>query len=135
LWIVIDRDSKDPQFLSKLNQLGPVLVGHRMQVARPAASANHMYNSHLLSENEAANPPQNRVQASRLSQLLDERKSIRTERDMEFLAKRFGVDLEKLESISKFVTTPSVHANALVKDGGDKRIMKAVWINPHLRGA
>ncbi|KAJ7219100.1 hypothetical protein GGX14DRAFT_589990 [Mycena pura] len=127
---VIDRDSKDPQFLSKLNQLGPVLVGHRMQVTRPAASADHMYNSRLLSENEAAsaNPPQNRVQASRLSQLLDERKSVRTARDMEFLAKRFGVDLEKLESISKFLSTPSVHANSLVrdvhKDGGDKQVMK-----------
>jgi hypothetical protein len=32
--LVIQQDSKDPQFLSKLNQLGPVRVDHHMQTVR-----------------------------------------------------------------------------------------------------
>ncbi|KAJ6623443.1 hypothetical protein B0H10DRAFT_1786307 [Mycena sp. CBHHK59/15] len=127
---VIDQDSRDPQFLSKLNQLGQVRVDHHMHAVRPAALANHMFNSRMQSENEAAAPGsiQNRAQAAKLSRLLDERKSIRTGRDMEFLAKRFDIDVEKVEAVARFITTPSVQANSAVdtavKDGEERRIMK-----------
>ncbi|KAJ6546495.1 hypothetical protein DFH09DRAFT_1249056 [Mycena vulgaris] len=138
---VIAQDSKDPHFLAKLNQLGPVRVDHHMHAVRPAALANHMFNSRVQSETEAAAPipTQNRVQAPKLSRLLDERKSIRTQRDMEFLAKRFDIDLEKLDAISKFVTTPSVHENSTIrvmaKDGEERQITKAVWMEPRLKNA
>jgi len=98
-----------------------------------------MFDSRVQSENEAAAPipTQNRLQAPRLAMLLDERKSIRTRRDMEFLAQRFGVDLEKLDAIAKFVSTPSVQANSAVrvasKDGQEKQIIKAVWVDPRLK--
>jgi crotonobetainyl-CoA:carnitine CoA-transferase CaiB-like acyl-CoA transferase len=89
-----------------------------------------MFNSRVQSENEAAAsmPTQNRVPAPKLSQLLDERKAIRSRRDMEFLAKRFDVDVEKLDAVAKFVNTPSVQQNSVVraadKDGEEKQIMK-----------
>ncbi|KAJ7090061.1 hypothetical protein C8R43DRAFT_1142141 [Mycena crocata] len=123
----IQQDSKDPQFLSKLSQLGPVRVDHHMQAA---ALANHMFNSRVQSENEAAapTPTQNRLPAQTLSRLLDERKSIRTRRDMEFLAKRFGLDVEKLDAVSQCLSTPSVHQNTtrvVDKDGNEKQIMRA----------
>jgi hypothetical protein len=76
-----------------------------------------MFNSRVQSENEAAagGPTPNRVQASQLSQLLDERKAIRSRRDMEFLAKRYGIDVEKLENVAKFVNTPSVEAQSTTR--------------------
>ncbi|KAJ7694176.1 hypothetical protein B0H17DRAFT_1058052 [Mycena rosella] len=132
---------RDPQFLSKLSQLGPVRVDHHMHAVRPAALANQMFNSRVQSEAEAASPTptQNRVQASTLSHLLDERKSIRTKRDMEFLAKRYGVDLEKLDAIAEFISTPSVHRNSVVrvagKDGEERQLMKAVWMEPRFKDA
>ncbi|KAJ7470572.1 hypothetical protein FB451DRAFT_342194 [Mycena latifolia] len=135
---VIDRDSKDPQFLSKLGQLGQVRVDHHMHAA---ALATHMFNSRVQSETEADSPMPtlNRVQAPKLSRLLDERKTIRTTRDMEFLAKRFDIESEKLDAIAKFLTTPSVHQNSMVrvagKDGEERQIMKAVWIEPRLKNA
>jgi hypothetical protein len=47
---------------------------------------------------------------------------------MEFLAKRFDVDVEKLDAVAKFVNTPSVQQNSVVraadKDGEEKQIMK-----------
>ncbi|KAJ6547374.1 hypothetical protein B0H19DRAFT_1165280 [Mycena capillaripes] len=138
---VIDQDSKDPQFLSKLNELGPVRVDHHMQTVRTAELANRMFDSRVQSEHEAAAPTatQNRVQAPKLTQLLDERKSTRTRRDMEFLAQRYGVDLEKLDAIAKFLSTPSVHQNSAVriagKDGQERQIIKAVWVEPRLRSA
>ncbi|KAJ7343665.1 hypothetical protein DFH08DRAFT_873334 [Mycena albidolilacea] len=136
---VIQQDSKDPQFLSKLSQLGPVRVDHHMQTVRTAELAKQMFDSRVQSENQAtaSAPTQNRLQAPKLATLLDERKSIRTARDMEFLAQRFGVDLEQLDAISKFVNTPSVQANSAVrvtsKDGQEKQTIKAVWIEPRLK--
>ncbi|KAJ7489893.1 hypothetical protein B0H11DRAFT_2229405 [Mycena galericulata] len=135
---VINQDSKDPQFLSKLRQLGPVRVDHHMHAA---ALTKHMFDSRVRSENEAATTlqTQNRVQAPMLSRLLDERKSIRTRRDMEFLAKRFGLDLQKLDAVSDFLNTPSVHQKSTVrvngKDGEERQIMRAVWVEPRLREA
>ncbi|KAJ7172666.1 hypothetical protein C8R46DRAFT_160180 [Mycena filopes] len=134
---VIDQDSKDPQFLSKLSKLGPVRVDHHMQTIRTAELANQMFKSRTQSENEAAaqQPTQNRIRAPQLSRLLDERKFMRTRRDMEFLAARYGVDLEKLDVIAEFLSTPSVHENSTVqigKDGEDKTVMRAVWVEPQL---
>jgi len=106
-----------------------------------AMLANQMFNSRTQSENEAAasTPTPNRVHASKLSQLLDERKSIRSARDMEFLAQRFGIDLEKLDAIAKFVNTPSVHEKSTIrvagKEGEETQIMKAVWVEPRLKSA
>ncbi|KAJ7063125.1 hypothetical protein C8F01DRAFT_58277 [Mycena amicta] len=126
------QDSKDPQFLSKLSQLGQVRVDHHMQTVKL---------SRLQRENDATSttPTLNHVPAPILSRLLDDRKTLHTQRDMEFLAKRFGVDLEKLDAVSMFVSTPSVHANSaqrvVQQDGDDRYIMQAVWIEPYLRNA
>ncbi|KAJ7046589.1 hypothetical protein C8F04DRAFT_1061008 [Mycena alexandri] len=137
---VIDQDSKDPQFLSKLNQLGPVRVDHHMQTIRTAELAKQMFNSRSQSENEAAaqNPTQNRIRAPQLSRLLDERKSIRTRREMEFLAARYGLDLEKIDAIAEFLSTPSVHENSALqigKDGEERTLLRAVWMEPQLRSS
>ncbi|KAJ7098101.1 hypothetical protein B0H15DRAFT_824103 [Mycena belliarum] len=157
---VIHQDSKDPQFLSNLGRLGPVRVDHHMHAVRPvrqvigrrcslrqfaffnqAVLANHMFNSRLQSETEAASstPTLNRIHAARLSHLLDERKSIRTTRDVEFLAQRFGVELGKLDAIAKFLSTPSVAQASVVRlstrDGDNRQIMKAVWMEPRLKNS
>lgn len=98
-----------------------------------AMLANQMFNSRTQSENEAAasTPTPNRVQAPKLSQLLDERKSTRSARDMEFLAQRFGIDLEKLDAIAKFLSTPSVHEKSTIrvagKEGEETQIMKVSY--------
>ncbi|KAK7015021.1 hypothetical protein R3P38DRAFT_2544126 [Favolaschia claudopus] len=132
----IEQDSKDPQFLSKLNQLGTVKVDHHMQTVRTADLTKKMFDSRVQSETQAdsATHTQNRLHATRLTLLLNERKSVRTRRDMEFLAQRYGVDLNKLDAIAKFVSTPSVQANSGLRvqtsDGQEQRIMTAVWVEP-----
>ncbi|KAJ7632439.1 hypothetical protein FB45DRAFT_503176 [Roridomyces roridus] len=136
----IKQDAMDPQFLSKLSQLGPVKVDHHMQAVRPATLATRrMFDSQLQSESEAAAAVQapNRLHAPTLSRLLDERKSIRTPRDMEYLAKRFGIDIDKLEAVARYVSTPSVDPRTAVrvtgKDGDSSQVLRAVWVEPRLK--
>jgi len=44
---------------------------------------------------------------------LNQRKSAHTQRDIEILSKEFGLDLDKVESLVRFVTSPSVIGTAI----------------------
>lgn len=68
---------------------------------------------------------------------MDERKSATTRRDVEKLAQKYGMDLSKLESVSRFVSSPSVVAGTGVStadnDGEEHVSVAAVWVDPQLR--
>ncbi|KAF7322821.1 hypothetical protein HMN09_00061400 [Mycena chlorophos] len=129
----IIQDSKDPQFLAKLSQLGQVRVDHHMQTVQLASAARIEAESDALS----SSPTLNRIPAPTLGRLLDERKTVRTRRDMEFMAKRFGLDIDKLDTVTRYVNTPSVRAGSeqriVQEDGDEKFIFPAVWIEPQLK--
>ncbi|KAF7295087.1 hypothetical protein MIND_01047000 [Mycena indigotica] len=107
-------------------QLGQVRVDHHMQTVNLEQTVRNTSNSRLHAEADAATL--NHIPASTFSRLLDERKAVRTRRDMQFLAKRFGLEVEKLDLVAQFVTTPSVRANSQQRvaqqDGSDRYIMQ-----------
>lgn len=76
-----------------------------------------MIESQKQSEQEASSmqPSRNRVQASTLSFLLDKSKSASTRQEMVELADKYGVDIEILEKLSQYVTSPSIRNDSVVR--------------------
>lgn len=140
LQVAIEQDAADPHFLQKLNQLGPVKVDHHMQTIRPGMDhANRVYQARLQSEVEARNfqPAKGHLFAGTLSDLLEERKRARNQRDIEDLAKRYEIDVSKLESLARYVNTPTVDPTSVKKvvkeDGSEYSTTKAIWSEPRLQ--
>ncbi|KAK0483442.1 hypothetical protein IW261DRAFT_1561267 [Armillaria novae-zelandiae] len=134
----IERDAQDPHFLSNLNRLGQVRVDHHMQSFQPTASKSSVLRSRALSESEESSSAGRNVYAATLSSILNHRKSCTTRLDVDNLARNYKIDVQKLESISKFVNSPSIDSGSIVKtvdeDGNESRSMLAVWIKPNIRG-
>ena len=83
-----------------------------------------LFQSRAASEDEASSfkPAHNHLYAGSLHELLDERKSARTHQDLINLANRYNIDVDKMERLARFVTSPSVDNNLNVrkvdKNGG-----------------
>ncbi|KZT28541.1 hypothetical protein NEOLEDRAFT_1086956 [Neolentinus lepideus HHB14362 ss-1] len=108
----ITRDAIDPQFMANLSRLGAVRVDHHMQtvrtVTRKADSINRGFRSRQQSEAEAASHPvRNHLLAPALSDLLDDRKRVTSIQELQSLATRYGVDVDKLERLARYVNSPS----------------------------
>ncbi len=86
-----------------------------------------MLRSRALSESEESSSTGHNAYAATLSSILNQRKSCTTRLDVENLARNYKIDVQKLESISKFVNSPSVDAGSVVKtvdeDGNESRSM------------
>ncbi|KAM5539050.1 hypothetical protein V8D89_007273 [Ganoderma adspersum] len=133
------RDAHDPQFLANLSKLGPVRVDHHMQTIQPAAaSAQHIHQTRLRSEEEARSPrsTRNRLVAESLLELLEERKYAATQKDLEILVKKHSLDLEKLERLAHHVNSVSVNQDSVKRwvneDGHENVTMLASWVNPKI---
>ncbi|KAG6821176.1 hypothetical protein H0H93_005396 [Arthromyces matolae] len=118
----IIRDAHDPDFLANLNRLGPVRVNEHMptmaaSTAAAAKETSQLFQSRLESEHEAAStsPIHNRLHASALSYLLDQRKAARSPQDLENLAKKYGIDPLKLANLSRYVSSPSIQSGSEVR--------------------
>ncbi|KAJ3886427.1 hypothetical protein GG344DRAFT_57475 [Lentinula edodes] len=113
----IEVDSRDPHFMSNLSRLGVVKVDHHMKAVRPHQRSRDMIESRRQSEQEAASmhPSRNHVQASTLSYLLDKSKSNASRRELTELTEKYGVDIEKIESLSRHITSPSINSNSVVR--------------------
>ncbi|EPT00335.1 hypothetical protein FOMPIDRAFT_1060342 [Fomitopsis schrenkii] len=136
----IERDARDPQFMAMLSKLGPVKVDHHMHTLRPAADqAQRVFQARQRSEEDARSPTptRNRMLAGTLHGLLEERKSVATREELEKLASRYEIDVDKLESVARFVSSPSVDEGAVRRkvdgDGVEQVKMKASWVDPQLR--
>lgn len=79
--------------------------------------ANKLHQTRIQSEVEAnpSHSTRNRILSSTLSNLLDARKSL-SKTDIEAIENHYGVDAAKLESLARFVNTPSI-------DEGSRRKM------------
>ncbi|KAI6036630.1 hypothetical protein BKA83DRAFT_4165633, partial [Pisolithus microcarpus] len=126
----IEVDGRDPQFMSKLNMLGPVRVDHHMQSVHPTDHAQAMYRSRMQSEVEATNirVVHDRLLASSLSSLLDTRKSS--------LATRYGIDVGRLQQLCRHFNTPSADDRTIVRtmdeNGEESVTVMARWVDPRL---
>ncbi|KDQ12310.1 hypothetical protein BOTBODRAFT_34597 [Botryobasidium botryosum FD-172 SS1] len=134
----IERDAKDPHFMANLSRIGQVNVPNPAAAVRTANHMKHVLSTLQASEEEAASlsPIQNRLHASSLSELLDERKSITSTRELADLAKRYGIDVEVLEGVAKYVNSPSVGESGTTRtvdeQGEEKITMQATWVDPIL---
>ncbi|KAI0664982.1 hypothetical protein C8Q70DRAFT_1049168 [Cubamyces menziesii] len=136
----IERDSKDPDFLANLSKLGQVKVDHHMQTIRPAASqAQQLFQTRLQSEEQArsARPPRNHLVASSLLELLEERKYATRPQELAEIAKKYDMDVEKLERLARHVNSVSVQADSVRRwvdeEGVDRVTMLATWMNPQIQ--
>ncbi|KAG1754288.1 hypothetical protein EDB19DRAFT_1902441 [Suillus lakei] len=135
---MVEADSKDPQFMSKLSQLGPVRVDHHMRSVRPADSVQQMYRSRLQSEAEAlpSQSTRNRLVASSLSELLESRKTVKTQAELRVSAEQYHIDVTKLAELARFINTPSIDESTIVRstnqDGEETLTMMARWVDPKL---
>ncbi|KIJ69460.1 hypothetical protein HYDPIDRAFT_106080 [Hydnomerulius pinastri MD-312] len=132
----IEADAKDPQLMSKLNQLGPVHVNHHMQTVRAADHIQSMYRSRVQSEAEASSSQstRNRLLAATLSELLEARKSVTNTAELEALANRYQIDVAKLQALCRVFNTPSIDESTVVrttdKHGEESITMMAHWLDP-----
>lgn len=133
----IEQDSKDPHLAANLRQLGAVNVDHHMKTVRPAAAQiNHAFQQRLQSEQEASSSrsTHNRLLSLNLTDLLNERKDITSQEGLEKLAKKYNIDASKIESLSRFVNSPSTDQDSLKRavgeDGVETITMKAMWVDP-----
>ncbi|KAF8610224.1 hypothetical protein BDV93DRAFT_601269 [Ceratobasidium sp. AG-I] len=138
----IESDSKDPHFMTKLSQLGQVRV-HNPQLGdrvRPQSDRSfNLIRAREASEQMAASPstvPSNRVLALSLSDILDERKSASSSAEIAKIAGNYGMDVQTLERVARFVNTPSIAPQDVTrtvgKDGEEKMTMLASWSEPLL---
>lgn len=74
------------------------------------STTSRLFESRTKPEFEASSPdlPKNHLYSSTLTELLNQRKSAHTQKDLEDLSKEFGIERDKLESLARFVTSPSV---------------------------
>lgn len=54
--------------------------------------------------------------AGTLHELLEERKSVATREELEKLASRYEIDVDKLESVARFVNSPSVDEGSVRRE-------------------
>ncbi|KDQ59429.1 hypothetical protein JAAARDRAFT_127116 [Jaapia argillacea MUCL 33604] len=125
----IQRDAQDPQFMAKLNSLGPVKVDHHMKDFRAAGNMNSILNTRRQADSEASSPrqPRNHLLAPSLSELLEERKHVSSQAQLEQLAARYNLDVEKLESVARFVNAVGVdERNPIVvqAEHGEEKVFK-----------
>ncbi|KAF8964656.1 hypothetical protein BDZ97DRAFT_1814929 [Flammula alnicola] len=130
----IENDAADPDFISNLNRLGPVRVDHHMQAIHPQGSnPTRLFESRAKSE-LSSEPTKNQLYAFKLSDLLDRRKDVRSRQDMEKLSDEFGIETDKLESLARFVSSPSIDSATIRPVGGKSEeegfMATAVWIEP-----
>jgi hypothetical protein len=85
------------------------------------STTNRLFESRAKPEFEASSPhsPRNYLYSSTLTELLNQRKSAHTQEDLEKLSKEFGIELDKVESLVRFVTSPSVIGTAIHSVGKD----------------
>lgn len=75
-----------------------------------------MYRSRIRSEVEASpsHSTRNRLLAASLSELLELRKTVKSQAELQALAERYGIDVTKLAELARFINTPSVDQSTIV---------------------
>jgi crotonobetainyl-CoA:carnitine CoA-transferase CaiB-like acyl-CoA transferase len=82
-----------------------------------AEYVQNMYRSRLQSEVEASpsHSTRNRLLAASLSELLESRKTVKSQTELQALAERYDIDVTKLTELARFINTPSIDESTIVK--------------------
>jgi len=130
----IDMDARDPHFMQKLHQLGPVKVDHNMSAVKTGVHMKNMLHSRDVSEQQASSstPTRNRILAGSLYQLLEDRKNVQSRAELASLASSYGVDESILERLTRTVNTPSIAEDTrrmVTNEAGEERMaVLAKWV-------
>lgn len=65
--------------------------------------------------------------AASLHELLEERKSVSSMEELNKLAKRYDIDITKLQSVARFVNSPSVAEGTVKRTVGDDGAERITW--------
>ncbi|TCD65405.1 hypothetical protein EIP91_002704 [Steccherinum ochraceum] len=132
----IEEDAKDPHLAANLTRLGPVRVDHHMKTIQPMVDqVSRTFQSRLQSEQQATSSgsTRNRLVVSALTSLLDEKKASSRSGDLQSLADLYHIDLAQLQRIVRYVNSPSVDPESVVRtlndDGTERTTMKAMWVD------
>ena len=89
--------------------------------SQAAASAQPISQSRLRSDDEtrSSRPTHNRLIASSLLDLLQERKYITTQKQLEELVNKYDVDLDKIQRLASHVNSVSVDQNTVKRWVGE----------------
>lgn len=94
-----------------------------------------MFRSRIRSEAEATSlqSTKNRLLASSLTELLEKRKSITNDAELETLAKQYHVDAETLRLLGRVVNTPSIDEKTVARTtderGEESLTMMVSWLS------
>ncbi|KAL4067576.1 hypothetical protein V8B97DRAFT_2005426 [Scleroderma yunnanense] len=129
----VEADGKDPQFMAKLNMLGPVRVDHHtIQGTQP-------YCPRTQSETEVKDTQatRNHLLATALSEFLDARKSLTTIAELQSLAAQYHLDVDKIQTLCNHFNSPSIDESTVVRqtneEGEESVTMMARWVDPALQ--
>ena len=83
-----------------------------------ADQAQRAFQARQRSEEDARSPTptRNRMLAGTLYQLLEERKLVATREELEKLANRYEIDVDKLESVARFVNSHSADEGSVRRE-------------------
>ena len=100
-------------------------------VHQAAVSAQEMFQTRIRSEDEARSSRQtpNRLVAPQLVELLEERKYASSRKDIEDLAKKYSIDVEKLERLARHVNSVSADRDTVrrwVGEDGNENVTMTV---------
>jgi hypothetical protein len=88
---------------------------------------NRMHQTRARSEIEAtpSHAARNRILSATLSELLDERKQATSFKELERIANKYDMDIAKLESLARFVNTPTIGEGTTTrtKDTNEEQII------------
>ena len=86
-----------------------------------------MHQTRARSEIEAtpSHAARNRILSATLSELLDERKQTTSFKELERIANKYDMDIAKLESLARFVNTPTIGEGTTTrtKDTNEEQII------------
>ncbi|GAA5848120.1 hypothetical protein JCM8547_004417 [Rhodosporidiobolus lusitaniae] len=136
----IKRDAQDPTFAANLASLGQVKVPGKGQGT--FKTDNPMLN--ILAERQRAeqaaeesyssrspNAIRNQLSARTLANLLDERKGCKSQKELDELAREYGMDPKVVDGLAKVINAPSVSGIELpTKDPNEVPKKLAVWVDP-----
>ena len=82
-------------------------------ILQEASNTTHLFESRSKSELSSSQPTKNALHAFILSDLLDKRKSVHSKQDIEALSQQFGVEIDTMDRLTRFVNSPSIDSSRI----------------------
>ena len=135
--VAVKDDGRDPHLLANLQRIGQVQVPRGKVKFQPSNEMLNILQARRRdsdAEQEASQAAQaasggvrvsgqirNRMGASVLVSLLDERKACQSRKDLEELAHAYDIDVSVMETLARFVNAPSIAAGSRLRAQNERK--------------